>query len=117
MGIPAGKIRGAGADAGGEHGGDGTGTAASDDLREAYPRAKRHSGAGGGVFHIAEAGADRRAGAAVFLLHDTAAGDFVHRGLVHRRSVRAGAEKLAGRGDESGDGGVHKMALLSAAEL
>jgi len=30
---------------------------------------ERHGGAGGGVFHLAEAGADRGAGAFVFLLY------------------------------------------------
>ncbi len=72
---------------------------------------------GGSVFHPAEARADRRAGASVFLLYDAAAGDLVHGGLVHRGFVRAGAEEFAGRSDESGDGCLHEMAVLSAAEF
>ncbi len=51
------------------------------------------------------------------VLTDAAAGDLVHGGLVHRGFVRAGAEEFAGRSDESGDGCLHEMAVLSAAEF
>src|SRR5256886_9056987 len=61
MGIPAREIRRAGADPGGQHGGDGAGVAAGDAVRKAFAGAKRCGGAGGGVFHTAETGADRRA--------------------------------------------------------
>src|SRR5260370_1295678 len=117
MGISAGKIRGAGADAGGEHGGDGTGTVAGDAVREAFAGTEGGDGTGGGVFYIVEAGAGRRAGAAVFLLYDTAAGDFVYRGIVYRGFVRAGAAQFAARVAESGDDGLHEMALVPAAEF
>ncbi len=42
---------------------------------------------------------------------------FVHRGFVHRRFVRAGAAEFAGQCDEPGDGGLHQMAFLFAAEF
>src|SRR6266446_8120136 len=117
MGIFAGKIRGAGADTDGEHGGDGTRTVAGDAVREAFSGAERRDGTGGGVFYIVEAGAGRRAGTAVFVLYDTAAGDFVYRGIVYRGFVRAGAAQFAARVAESGDDGLHEMALVSAAEF
>jgi len=66
------------------------------------------------VYSYCEAGAGRRAGAAVFLLHDAVTGDSFHSGLVHHRFVRAGVAQLSGRGDESGDGCLHEMALLFA---
>src|SRR6266487_5332982 len=117
MGISAGQIRGAGADADGEHGGDGTGTVAGDAVREAFAGEERRDSAGGGIFYIVEAGADRRAGAAVFLLHHAAAGDFVYRGIVYRGFVRAGAAQFAARVVESGDDGLHEVALIPAAEF
>src|SRR5437879_6472339 len=104
VGIPAGEIRWSGIDAGGEHRGDGAGTAAGHDLREAFAGAKRCGGAGGSVFHSAEAGPSRRVGAAVFLLYDVTAGDPFHGRLIRCRSIRARAAKSADAGDEFGDG-------------
>src|SRR5207247_10940530 len=69
MVISAGKIRGAGAYAGGEHGGDGTGTVAGDAVCEAFTGEERRDCSVGGLFYLVEAGADRRAGAAVCLLN------------------------------------------------
>src|SRR5207302_8852381 len=117
MGIPAREIRRAGADAGCEHGSDGAGTATSDALCEALAAEKRRSRAGGRVFHSAEACSGRRAGATIFLLHDAAAGNLVHCGIVRRRSVRAGTAGYAVGSDESGDVRVYEMALLSASEF
>src|SRR6266700_2418050 len=117
MGICAGKIRGAGAYAGGEHSSDGTGTVAGAAVREAFAVTERRDGAGGGVFYIVEAGADRRAGAAVFLLHDPAAGDFVYCGIVYRGFVRAGAAQFAARVVEAVDDAFQEGALVSAADF
>src|SRR5260370_1588856 len=97
MGISAGKIRRTGADVGGEHGGDGTGTVAGDAVRQAFAGEERRDGAGSGIFYIVEAGAGRPARAAVFLLHDTAAGDFIYRRIVYPGFVLPRAPHFAPR--------------------
>src|SRR5437870_13801737 len=117
MGIPAREIEWAVSDSDCECIVDGRGFSVCDAVRQARTGWKRRRGAGGGVFHTAEAGTGRRTGAAVFLLYHAAAGNLVYRWFVHCGFVRSGAEELAGPGNEPGNVRLHDMALLSASEF
>ena len=98
-----GEIWRTGADADGEHGGDGGGAVSGAAVRKAFAAASGRGGAGGGVFHSVEAGAGGGAGDAVFVLYDAAAGDFVYGGTVRGGHVCARDARIAERDAGSAD--------------
>src|SRR6266702_163629 len=90
MGVSAGEISGTGDDADGKYRGDGGGPLHRVVERPAGMAAERHLHSYGGVSDRAEAGIDRGAGSAFFVLYHAVPGYFVYhrnirRGIVGRR--------------------------------
>src|ERR1700757_661789 len=117
MAVSVGEICGTGDDADGEHGSDGRGSVRSAMDGEAPAGEWRLVSARSGLPDSAETDADRGAGHAVFLFHNTVPGNFVHTGNLYRRDIRRGVADDAYGGPESHDDEIFQGGFLPVAQF